>query len=452
MATSTTSRNPFDLPELKYRLSRFVTVKDALSCALVSKTWTYDFVSAIWFKVDFNVHPLFAELSPVVIANHGHHIRVVKNAVSLSHVSALAHSTVSKLRVLNIETAHSTVQHLRAYMVIASNNTSLQFLSVFANSSFANKVHQSTYYVSAQAFIPSSVAASPVNSLITATNVLTTLQVWQLYLTHDDWITILEASPRLTKVSASMTSIIGTPTRSFQHTGVTLLAYPLKSIFPQEQTTTPSLLLYFPNLTTLDTWRGESRYEIPTARVKTELARCCSRITQYKLEEHGGSITSEFLTDIASNVSRLTIQLEHLTPETITAILLHQATLKKLSHFYYGDFDYDKEQVGPVSIGLQVTDEMMQQIPRRCSRLQRLNLHKHEMDMDIVEAQVWACKDLRKLRIRVKGLETQEKILRAIALWRVGCWVRWQGQATGATRVAIAEAEQRLDTDLSIEA
>ncbi|KAF9131357.1 hypothetical protein BGW39_001865, partial [Mortierella sp. 14UC] len=159
-----------------------------------------------------------------------------------------------------------------------------------------------------------------------------------------------------------------------------------------------------------------------------------------------------FLTDIASNVSRLTIHLDCLTPGTVTAILLHQKTIKKVAHFYHRGFDYDKEQVGPVSSNLQVTDEMILQIPRRCSQLQRLNLHRFEFDMDAVEKVEWVCKDLRKLRIRFKDLNTKETILRAIALWRAGCWRRWQQQATEAKAEAAVKEEEQLRTDQSVEA
>ncbi|KAG0254061.1 hypothetical protein BGZ95_006142, partial [Linnemannia exigua] len=60
----------------------------------------------------------------------------------------------------------------------------------------------------------------------------------------------------------------------------------------------------------------------------------------------------------------------------------------------------------------------------------------------------WICKDLKTLRIRIKDLDTKEKILKAIALWRKGCWRRWREQA--GTPVG---EEGRLDeTDMSIEA
>jgi hypothetical protein len=44
------------------------------------------------------------------------------------------------------------------------------------------------------------------------------------------------------------------------------------------------------------------------------------------------------------------------------------------------------------------------------------------MDIDEVERCEWACKNLRVLRIRFKGLDTKKKVLKAIVLWRAGRW------------------------------
>ncbi|KAK3838238.1 MAG: hypothetical protein J3R72DRAFT_448758 [Linnemannia gamsii] len=454
MAAPPVFRNPFHLPELRYRLSRFVTLKDALSCILVSKAWTHDFISAIWFKVDLKAHPLFANLPPDVIAKHGRHIRIVENLASLYLVSTFTHPTINKLRFLQIETIGSDVKHTEAYEIIARNNTSVEHLDLFASYFTENPDHPN-HYVSASAFVALSVA-SPGGPA--ATSVLTTLEMTQLRLTHDSLMTILEATPALSKIRLPVTTITGTPSRSFQHAGVTLLAWEFKSIFPEDQTTmmttSPSLLSYFPNLTILHTWTeiwtDDSSYTIPTDRIRKDLSRYCPRLAEYKLVDYSGKITPEFLTNIATNVTRITTHLECLTPETITAIVLHKATLKKVAHFYYRGFHYDDDQVATVSNDLQVTDEMVQEIPRKCSKLERLNLHGFEMDMDVVESGEWTCKDLRKLRIRVRGLDTKEKILRAIALWRAGCWRRRQERATGIKAAAVEE--KQLEADHSIEA
>ncbi|KAF9124061.1 hypothetical protein BGW39_008501 [Mortierella sp. 14UC] len=447
MEAVTITRSPFDLPELRYRLSRFVSVKDALSCALVSKAWTHDFMSAIWFRVDFNVNCRFADLSPDIIAKHGHHIRVVKNANQFPRVHALDNSNVNKLRDLRMEIKASTIHHLNTYQIVARNNTSIQDLELFSQMPPFSEHHGPFRHVSAPAFIP-----FPGASQGKLSSTLETLNLIGLWLTHDELLTILESSPNLSKLRLYHTQIVESPTRSFQHLGVSLLAWPLKSIFPQEQSTSSPLLSYFPNLTILHTWKGDQGYTVPTARIKRELARHCPRLTEFKLAEYTGNMAAEFLTDIANNVSRITFELDYLTPETIEAILLHQATLKKVAHFYNDDFNYDKEKVATVSHHFHVTDEMMQQIPRKCSQLQRLNLHRHEMDMDAIEKTEWACKDLRKLRIRVKDLDTKRKILKAIKFWRAGYWRRKQRKSAGTMTAAAGKEEERLAADQSIEA
>ncbi|KAG0373723.1 hypothetical protein BGX24_011332, partial [Mortierella sp. AD032] len=382
--TTTTVCNPFDLPELRFQLSRFLAPKDVLSCALVSKAWTYEFVSAIWRKVDLSVHPRFAELPTNVITKQGHHIRVVNNARALEEDSALAYSNINKLGFLHIETAGSTWQYMRAYEIIARNITSLHALDVSAMYISPNKLRFSNYRVSTWAFATSSSALQARPS-----SILETLDLRNLWLTYDDLATILEASPRLSKLRLIHTDVVGTSTRFFQHPGVTLLSTSLNSIFPDIPTSLPSLLSFFPNLTTLHTWHQDSSAMAPSARIKKDFERYCRLLKQFKLEESSDDIIVEFFTNIVSNVTRITFQESRMTPETVAAIVLHQASMEKVAQFYPHRFDYEKEEVPQLRDNKVVSGEMMQDIPRRCSQLQRLNLHQHEMDMDIVELGEW---------------------------------------------------------------
>ncbi|KAF9900049.1 hypothetical protein EC991_007965, partial [Linnemannia zychae] len=60
----------------------------------------------------------------------------------------------------------------------------------------------------------------------------------------------------------------------------------------------------------------------------------------------------------------------------------------------------------------------VQLLPRSCSHLTLLNLEHHEMDMDVVEEEEWACTGLQHLRVRVRGLDTKDKIDRTLNLWK----------------------------------
>ncbi|KAK3838237.1 MAG: hypothetical protein J3R72DRAFT_448757 [Linnemannia gamsii] len=362
-----------------------------------------------------------------------------------SQVSALDHPNINKLRVLRMETIASFIQHGHAFQIVARNNTSLRVVRVSTTYTRPDKINHANYHVSVPAFLPppSFLPARP-------SSTIDTLDLVSMWMTHDDLATILEASPRLSKLRLVHTDVVGTPTRFFQHLGITLLSTSIESILPDVSTGLPCLLSYLPNLTTLHTWHKYSSAMVPSARIKRDFERYCPLLKQFKLEEDSGNITAEFLTNIVRNVTRITYQEARITPQTVAAIVLHQSSMVKVAQFYTREFDYEKEEVPLLWDNKAVSREMMQEIPRRCSQLQRLNLHRHEMDMDVVESGEWACKDLRKLRIRVKELDTKEKILKAIALWRAGCWRRRQEQATGIK--AAVEEEERLKADQSIEA
>ncbi|KAF8944352.1 hypothetical protein BGZ47_004358 [Haplosporangium gracile] len=412
---SSNNQNAFELPELIHRLSRFVKVSDAISGALVSKAWTNHFVSAIWFKIDFNIHLQFASLSPDVVAKHGHHIRIITNAKTLPQVSILANAGVNNLRNLQIETAASAIQYVHAYEIVFRNNRSLKNLHLTAIPT-ANKQLSTAYYVSVPALIPS------LGSLPPTLSKLRNLKIESMCLTHDGLVFILQGCPELSELRLPFTDAVGTPIQFFQHANVKVFGSTLKSIFPAALT-------------------GPSVIE--------DVTLLCPHLTAYYLEDDTGAIVLNFLTDIVNNVSEIMYRYDNISSEIITTILLHQSTLKIVKHFNLEqEFDFEKEEIALVSDDFQVSGRYMQLIPRCCPDLKELRLSSHEMDMDVVEQGKWACQDLKTLRIRVKGLDTKDKVLKVIALWRKGCWRRWQAKAGRP----IAEEEEQEKTDLSIEA
>ncbi|KAG0205725.1 hypothetical protein BGX33_007763 [Mortierella sp. NVP41] len=394
--------NPLDIPELRHRLSLFVTVKDALSCARVSKAWTDDFIAAIWFTVDFDMQPRFVDLAPDIITKHGHLIRIVKNARFESQISILANTSVNRLKELRIDTAAPTMQHVLAYGIVSRNITSLETLDLFASYIPTKKQMSLARYVAVPALAPPS------------SSKLKTMRIADFCLTSDGLITIFQASPRLSDLRLHRADIVRTLTWSFQHSGITFFSAELKKAFPREPLG-PSLLLDFPNLRMLLTWIYKKRFPITTARIKEEHARHCPRFTGYQLSDNNCTIVSQFYTSIATNASTIMFLHKDTSLEMINTILLYQATLKFVMVFYVlRDLDYEAE----------------------------------EMDMDEVEMDEWTCKNLHTFRIRIKGLDTKNKILKAIALWRAGCWRRWQEKATEIS----ALIDEQEDDGCSIEA
>lgn len=404
-------------------------------------------MSVIWFKVDFNAHPRFADLSPTIVAKNGHLLRVVKYANSLPRVTVLANSSICELKDLHIDPTASVLQHVRSYEIVHRNNTSLQDLHLSAASFTSNREDSLTHYVSTPALAPSLGKTLPCPSR------LKSLKIESMCLTHDGLAAILQGCPKLSELKLPHTDIVGTPTQSFQHIGVTLFCASLRSIFvvaPGGR----SLLYYFPGLKCLSVYNFEPSFTVSSARIKEDTTRYCPSLTGYRLEDTTGAIVPEFLTNIANNVSEVVFIHGHLSLETITAILLHQSTLKIVWHFYvHRDLELEKADIPPVSTHFEGSARYLQLIPRCCSQLEVLDLHFHEMDMDVVEQGRWVCKDIRTLRIRIKGLDTKEKIIKAIALWRKGCWRRWQEKAgTTVVEEEKEEGKEQGKTDLSIEA
>ncbi|KAF9547127.1 hypothetical protein EC957_008807 [Mortierella hygrophila] len=437
MATSATTKNPFDLPEFKHRISRYVTIKDACSCALVSKAWTDDFVSAIWFKIDFDFQSRFTDLSPHIIAKYGHYIQIVMNAKSFSKVSSLANASVNRLRTLHIDTAASALQHILAYEILSRNYSSLHELHLLAHSFPADKRSSSAHYVVTPALV-----IFP--GTISIPSKLNHLRIENLCLTNDGLVMILQGCPGLSALWVEQVEIVGPSTRLFQHMGINLLSLDLINIYTG--LSRPSILSYFPNLTTLHTWSRDTSYTIPWNGIKEELSRHCPRLIGYQLEDSTGAIVHDFLANIANNnnVSRIMFEYCHISSNTITAILMHQTFLKSVEQFTpSSDFDLEREVVAPVSSHFQASGHLLQLIPRCCPRLVSLCLMSHEMDMDVVERGEWACRNLVVLKIRVKGLDTKEKILKAVALWRAGCWRRRQGRTNEDDAVMLKVQDQR---------
>ncbi|KAF9993934.1 hypothetical protein BGZ80_000454 [Entomortierella chlamydospora] len=59
----------------------------------------------------------------------------------------------------------------------------------------------------------------------------------------------------------------------------------------------------------------------------------------------------------------------------------------------------------------------IQMLPRLCAKLRIFSMTLHEMDMDDVEKGEWMCGELTTLNIRIRGLDTKNKINQVIQLW-----------------------------------
>lgn len=419
---SLTTGSPFDIPELRHLLSRFVSVRTAWSCVRVSKSWATTFIPVIWFEVDYAIHPRFTALPPPTIGKHGHLIRIVKNATSFAHISVLANIRVDQLTSLHVETTASVLQHEYAYEVVSRNSASLQNIHLYAATVPANKRSSLAHFVSVPALIPFSAASLEVTD---STSVLRSLTLSSLCLTGSGFMSILLASPLLSELRLLSTDVVGIPNWSFRHSGVKVFASWLKNIIRSEAEISVdgvSLLAYFPALEVLHINDQEGQSPALSAnKIKRDLARYCPKLTVFHLQDNTGAIIPKFCYNGPCNLTEIAYLYEHTSSEVLTSILLHQRSLKSVSVFCSDDiFTASRHEVIPVSDHFEASGRLLQLIPRGCPQLEVLSLHLHEMDMDEVERGEWACKGLKTLRVRIKGLDTKKVISKTLSQWYAG--------------------------------
>ncbi|KAG0371196.1 hypothetical protein BGZ54_008936, partial [Gamsiella multidivaricata] len=218
----------------------------------------------------------------------------------------------------------------------------------------------------------------------------------------------------------------GSSIDTFQHTGVTTLVAPISQVFkpdPESNSSSPgsSLLVHFPNLAYWHVYNRVTTLIVPIERIKAEVRMCCPKVTQIDT----WITPSPVLYDLVANVFRkLTIvrfAYKELSTDIITALLFHNATLFNISTFWNTQkYQTERDDFPREDDHFQSRGRALQLLPRCCSNLQTLALERHEMEMDHVEESEWACKQLQQLRVRIRGLDTKEKVNRALELWREG--------------------------------
>ncbi|KAF9935603.1 hypothetical protein BGZ65_003235 [Modicella reniformis] len=402
---ASTSTSPLEVPEILRMISRFVSMKDACVCAQVCKAWTNAFVSAIWHTIDFTDHTLY-ELDAKILAKYGGHIRVVREMGEDTEVLVILLSKASKLRELEIDMGRKqSLAHV--YDVIRRNNTTLENIDI----TFADK--NSVFVVD---------ALFPVSGT-GATSRLTSFCFQRLTITREAFSSILKHCPSLTKLHLDDVILPSLPVGDdsgadcYQHRGVTELTAPVEQVFRvvSESEKVTSLLVHFPNLIT---WKFSGYSEVSIKEIRNEVTRCCPLLKSVWATTPP-PLTVKLLAAF-KGLTTIVVLNEQLSAEMVKAILNHQDTL--LAACTLTDPRFDDYDVVPEVENDQVeaSEWIIQAIPRRCGQLEALELPYYEMDVDDIEGEEWICHGLEVLYIRIHGLNTKEKIDRAIQLWIEG--------------------------------
>lgn len=282
------------------------------------------------------------------MAKHGYRIRVVKNANSLHQVLALANPNVNKLKNLHIRATVFLWLYMRTYEIVFRNCTSLQDLHLFSTTSSLDRHASLANYVLMLAFVHFS-ALSRLRPRLRSKR-------WGpnncLCVTHDSKFSqwTFEIRDSIFRVRINITFDLS-PVKSYRVQG------PFGSI----------------------------RGAFDSTDVREEPARLCPQLTGYHLEVGTGAIVTEFLANIANPVHLFMLRYEHISSEVIKAILFHNTSMKTVMYFYPTEGFGSEENIALVSDYFHASGHHLQLIQENCAQLEHLNLHFHEMDMDIVE-------------------------------------------------------------------
>ncbi|KAF9364679.1 hypothetical protein BGX34_000780 [Mortierella sp. NVP85] len=450
--------NPLEIPELIWRISRYVTMKDAVACAQVCKAWTDHFVSAIWHTISFEQEEL-NRVDPKALAKYGHHIREVWDICSQEDILILLASNPTKLRRLSVDMDAIQQFYAESYAMsyvsftdlLRRVNASLERIEIFRFSKYSSP------HFAVDCLFP---AAS-----VGATSRLSSIQFQGMTMTRDSLSLLLQNCPLLRDLNIRDTKLLTWPiydksaARYYQSTGVARLVASIEQVFNmnQEFEDVSSLFVHFPNLKSWQTWISASSDpdNVSTNYIRTEVARCCPLLKELFLETNT-PMTVRMLTRAFDGLTSVRILKAHFSAEMVMAILNYRETLRAVatSSEYYETYDFCEETI-PRTTGNHDAPELIAQfIPRLCTRLERLELPFFEMDMSDIEMTQWGCHDLEELYIVIRGLDTEEKVNRAIQLWKEGRIAIKKKQANGVVESALGPQMNNiiLPGDNSIEA
>ncbi|KAF9434019.1 hypothetical protein BGZ76_008681 [Entomortierella beljakovae] len=390
----------FEIPEMRRRLSLFVSINTALSCLQVSKAFSEEFIPSIWHTIDFSTQHKFNELSPPIVAKYGRHIRVVKGIKDLKHVYILLHinlinNNLSEIRI------HQMAGEINIYYdLIRRNQNTLSVLNIRNDAIVYGKLCINL--------------DSLTSTMAPRSSKLTTLVLTRLTLTRSSFISVLRCCPSLKNINIWGTEIIHNNfTDDFQHEGVTTLWSKISGVLnPPEY----PLLAHFPNLMT---WTTHS--DISGTEMKA-ISRWCPSLGAVKAK-HTPTQQIILITTAFPSITKLTFDYKFITPDLILAITRRPRWVSISVYFnrnddkHYSDGYYSQED------HFQSSSWMIQSIPCLCSNLETLYMPQHIMDMDDVEDTPWKCRNLKFLAVRIKGLDTKKVVDKTLMLLARGKYV-----------------------------
>ncbi|KAF9172809.1 hypothetical protein BGX20_004797 [Mortierella sp. AD010] len=206
MTDSLVRGKALSIPEIRNRVSRFVTTKDATSCSPVCNAWSNTFFYPIWYPIDFKAHTTFEDVAADVACKHEHHIRVINNILALSQLNIIL--SIKNVRNLTVICKTAVRFHILFMDFTRNNSSNLKepdlTMDIPLNSkSLYNQMR------SIEAFIPHASVSR-----------LTYVQLSQVCFSRASFASFLRDSPLLKSICIHKVALVSGPlSDEFQHTG-----------------------------------------------------------------------------------------------------------------------------------------------------------------------------------------------------------------------------------------
>ncbi|KAF9190451.1 hypothetical protein BGZ51_008637 [Haplosporangium sp. Z 767] len=434
-------KNPLDLSNIRAHVAQYITIKDAISCAQVSRSWSKDFVPVIWHTVDLAIHKRFVKLNHKVIAKNGIHIRVANNLKTQHDVQIFLRAGIRNLQHLAIALSRKPLPQAFCYDLVRRNNSSLQKLRLIGGADDDNGNNNDTLFVVPDAIFPSPGSAAP--------SKLTRLIIPWVGITRESFSALLRNCPALLHVDIWDTDIkFSEGCGVYQHPGVKELIMSTQVlVLDPNREQGPALSEHFPNLKRWIFHHAVLPKESSLEIVKKTVAKDWPHLDAIETRNDNPKVVQDLLLRVFLNLSDITLKFKKMSPEVILAIIIrYQNTLKHVrDHLGENYTVYDaREKLSALDSRHQQSSWMFQSLLSACALLQTFHFPYHELSLDDIEQWTWKCCDLRDLRVRIRELDTVKKIDLAIARWVAAR--RWRYSVADVNTISDVESDWTVDS------
>ncbi|KAF9094684.1 hypothetical protein BGX27_001382 [Mortierella sp. AM989] len=399
--------NPIDIPEIRALVATFISRPDAVSCSLVCKAWSQEFIARIWHSVDLYCEEEFEAMDPNVVSKHGHHIREL-NFHSRVENSNLGHSSVQNVSKLLM--VLSSQPNVRSWAIdfLRQNRNAIKELRIV---DCASSIHGSCLNF-ADALIP---RTPPYVSN------LTDLSLSYIQMTRESFSELISACPQLTYVRLFgcifRQSFITKPIKNYHVTHI-------ETSFTQIQSepSSSSILEHFPNLRSWKVDTSRTVLPIDVDAILDDLMKYCPSLDTIDLQSLSVAVAIKLMTKISGPLTSVSFNGRILKQDVILGLLFHKDSLKHVharpyNHPFIDYIDEDLRGMGEIRIESELS-WTLQILTMNCPNLEKIILPELEAEMKHIERFPWICKNLSHLAIRIDGLKTKDSILEVIEIWR----------------------------------